>query len=206
MPAPIVTAAVIGGVTSLLGGNKQAKAAKQGGDAQERMAREALAEQRRVYDREDQKERERYEYDRKKTLEDEQRVRASRQNAFGGFGGDLSTFSKGYAPAYGMSAEQSQGMLDQRNAGASMGSGGVAPKMPDVGQGTPQWTGHTMPRVTPGGSSGPLLPGPRGSSALSPTVWLQAPTGEEMEVSMQDAPMFIGQGAKLIPGPTRRMP
>lgn len=208
MAGPLLVAAapaVISGVASLLGGNKNAKASKSAAQIQADLSREALAEQKRIYDIEDRKERERYDYDRKKTLADEQRVQASRRNAFGGFGADLSTFSQGYAPAYGMSAEQSQGMLDQRNAGAGQGSAGVAPKMPDVGQGAPPWMGHQMPGVTPGGPSGPLLPGPgERRPGAGQTVWLRAPTGEEMEVDMQEAPMFIQQGAELIPGPTRR--
>jgi len=215
--APVVGAAAIGGVTALLGGHKNAKASKQAGSTQERMAREALAEQKRIYDLEDAKEKERYqqsrqdlEYDRTKTRQDEERVRGSRQNAFGGFSADLSGFSKGYAPAYGMSAEQTQGLMDQRNSGISYGGGYVPPSMGDKGMGPgPDPMAPRMPTPVPGGQTGPALPGPSqpGSmgGSMTSSVWLQAPTGETMQFPLSDAAgitEMIKQGAVLIPAPT----
>lgn len=200
---PIIGAA-IGGVASLIGGKKGSDSAKSAAEIQAKLAREALAEQRRVYDIEDKKERERYDYDKNKTVQDEQRVRTSRANAFGGFDANLARFSQGYAPAYGMSGGQTQGLMDARNAGLSGGGGYVAPQMGDKGLGPgPDPLSPQGPQVTPGGPSGPLMGG-RGTS-MDSTVWLKAPTGETTEVSLADAPMIqkmLQAGATLIPPPT----
>lgn len=40
-------------------------------------------------------------------------------------------------------------------------------------------------------------------SALTSTVWLEAPTGEVREVPLQDAPLLLARGAKLLPGRPR---
>lgn len=193
MPIPaIVGAAAVSGLTSLLGGNKQAKSAKSAASVQERMAKEALAEQKRIYDLEQQKEAEQRAYDRAQAEEAKgydraqtERVYGSRRNAFGGFGADLDRFSQGYAPAYGMSQEQTDGMLDKRNAGFSGGGGGgaVAPNMGDKGLGAPSAAvgqsggGPWMPKPVSGAGFPGQMQGPTGAGAMGATVWMQAPTG-----------------------------
>ena len=204
---PVVAAAGIAAGASLIGGAMQGKAAKGAAKTQADMARLALEEQKRIYDIESKKDEERYrtergdlEYDRSKTLADEQRVRASRSGAFGGFGSDLAQFSKGYAPAYGMSADATQGVMDARNAGVSVGGGGfVPPSMGDPGMG-PKGLGPSDPSL-------PLsMPKVGGQSAsFGSTVWLQAPTGETAEVPISDAAQItkmLQAGAQLIPAPT----
>ena len=213
------SAITAGGV--LLSGKKGSDASKDSARIQAQIAREALAEQRRVYDLESAKEQERYqterkdkEYDRTKTLADENRVRASRAGAFGGFGGDLATFSKGYAPAYGMSAEQSQGLLDARNQGFSSRGAFAVPDMGSKGIGPgprpspPLRMSPSMPTVTDTPWNGPMLQGPNGQAtsagAFGSSVWLQAPTGEVREVPLQAAPQIqqmLQAGAVLIPAP-----
>ncbi len=195
-----VAGAIVGGVTSLIGGNKQAKASDKAGQLQAQLAREALAEQRRIYDIEAAKEKEQTAYDRSEKRREEGMVRSSRQNAFGGFGNNLTTFSKGYAPVLGMSAEDTAGLLEGRNAGARATSAAVprSPMPPDQGEQLPPNFG-TMPRMDPNMPAGPRLPGPSGS--MGSTVWLQAPTGEQMEVPIMDAQPMIEAGAILIPGP-----
>lgn len=199
---PVVAAAGIAGAASIAGGIIGGKSAKGAAKSQADTAQQALAEQRRIYDLESAKEDEQRRYDRAqkeldrakadredaKSARDEAMVLGSRRNAFGGFGGDLAQFSKGYAPAYGMSAEQSQGVLDQRNSGFSGGGGYRAPSMGDGG------VGQAM--TTPANMAGPQ------GGAMGSTVWLQAPTGETMEVSLQDAPPMLQKGAILIPAPT----
>lgn len=225
---PVVAAAGIAAGASIASGIIGSKSAKSAAKIQSSAAQKALDEQKRVYDIEDAKERERYaaeqkkdeerynasrkdlEYDRSKTLADEQRVLGSRRNAFGGFSDNLSRFSQGYAPAYGMSGEQTQGVMDARNAGFSSGGGGyVAPEMGDpgtapVGKGLGPGTDPMSPKgptITDTPWSGPALPGPQSGSALGSTVWLQAPTGEVAEVPIQDAPQMMQAGAILIPTP-----
>lgn len=205
--AAIGAAGIIGGAIAGSKGNKAS--AKISADT----AQKSLEEQRRIYEIESKKEDERYrteradkEYDRNKTLRDEQRIIASRQGAFGGFGGDLSKFSQGYAAPYGMSAEQAQGLMSARNAGFSGGGGSVAPVQPqmgDPGLRTPDDsvlppTDYAMSpsrNVSAAGAS---------SGAFGSTVWLQAPTGEVAEVPLQDAPkiqQMLQDGAVLIPAP-----
>jgi hypothetical protein len=162
-----------------------------------------LAEQRRIYDLEAAKEeRDRIrregleDKDRAKLLADERGVMASRQNAFGGFGANLSQFSQGYAPALGMSAEQTAGMLAGRNQGMSGGMP-VAPRTPDMGA---KGLGQTAPGVP-----APWMPTPvnnEGAGSLTSTVWLQAPTGETLEVPIDKAGPFLQKGAVMIPRPT----
>jgi hypothetical protein len=176
------------------GGAMSSKAAKSASKSQEATAREALAEQKRIYDIEDAKDKEQRQYDRGET----RRVQSARQNAFGGFGSDLSRFSKGYAPAYGMSAEQSQGMLDSRNQSFSSGMGGRQPNMgqePAMGQAPVMGPG--MPQTMP---NAPFerMPGP---SSMTPKVWLQAPTGEQAQVPIEHVPQMLKKGAVIIPTP-----
>lgn len=210
---PLVAAAGIAAGASIVGGIVQSGAARNASRSSERTALEALAEQRRIYDIEDAKEREKtkYEreqsaYDRKKTLHDEAVVRSSRQNAFGGFGNDLTTFSKGYAPVYGMGAEGTAALLEGRNASARRTSDAVPrspmpPDMEDI-QDPRDVLRPNMPRLDPNLPAGPRLPGPSGS--MGSTVWLQSPDGqEEMEVPISEAQPMIQAGAILIPGPSR---
>lgn len=207
---PLVGAA-IGGVASLVGGKKASSSAKDAAKIQADLSREALAEQRRIYELESGREESRYqqdradkladkEFERTKTAADEARVLRSRQGAFGGFGGDLSRFSQGYAPAYGLSADATNAILEARNSRFPAGDGGVPPDLGpqpmNQGPAPSMMNGATM-----GGSMGAPM---SGGSSFASSVWLQAPTGEELEVSMDQAPMFISRGAKIIPGPTRR--
>ena len=203
---PVVAAAGIAAAAGLAGGVIQSKASKGAAQTQADLAREALEEQKRVYELESKKEQDRYDYDRNKTVADENRVRASRSGAFGGFGADLSSLSKGYVAPLGMSAEQSQGMMDARNAGFPAGGmqGSVTPVAPDMGTGPgPMASTATDPTSpTMGNPDGWRAKMSRGG-AMGSTVWLQSPDGKEtMEVSLQEAPMMLAQGARLIPTPT----
>jgi len=217
--APLVGAAAISGITALLGANKQSKAANNAGSIQERLARESLAEQRRIYeeerDREErdrQEERDREDRDRERTDEENFRIRDARSNAFGGFGADLANLSKGYAPAYGMSKEQTDSLLNERNSRfppmpplpprGQLRSGPAGPGPMIYGNGGgPETPPGGGPPVGPPAVGGGMSGGGGRSSSLSTTVWLRAPTGEEMEVPIEEAPDLINQGAILIPPP-----
>lgn len=190
-----------GPIASIFGANKNENASEEAARIQAQVAREALAEQKRIYDLESGKEEEQKRYDRAQTEE----VKQSRRGAFGGFGNDLTTFSQGYAPVLGMSAEDSAGLLEGRNASARATSDRVPrPVKAYRGQGNGvdlPGTFPSMPTVTPGPSPLPQLPGPKVSGSFGSTVWLQAPTGEQMEVPIMEAQPMIEAGAILIPGP-----
>lgn len=214
MPGAVAGAAV-GGVFSLLGANKGSKSAKSAQSAQERMAREALAEQKRIYDLEAQKEAEQRAYDRAQAEEAKgydraqtERVYGSRRNAFGGFDADLDRFSQGYAPAYGMSQEATDATMERRNGGGSRSqTGPIQPNLGDKGLGAPSAAvgapggGPWMPKPVSGAGFPGQMQGPTGAGAMGATVWMQAPTGETMEVPITDAPMLLEKGAVLIPAP-----
>lgn len=236
VPVPVITAG-ISGITALLGSNKAAKSARESASVQERLSREALAEQRRIYEEERQRdeeerarERQREDEDRQRTDAEDRRVLGSRRNAFGGFNADLGAFSKGYAPAYGMSQEQTDEVLNRRNRAIppfvpapsrfDMVSGDAPPGQTVInGSGGGPVGGPNTGGVMPGGMTGsggntsttstapPTEPMPPvTSSSMSPTVWLRAPNGEEMEIPIEEAPLFLSKGATLIPGPSMGAP
>ena len=212
-----VIGAGIGGIVSLLGQLKGSNAAEDAAAVQERFAREALAEQRRIREEDQLKDEEERVRDEARTEAERQDVKRSRQAAFGGFGGDLEATSEGYAPAYGLSPEQSRAILQRRNSAISAryspstmqdqpmnrGAGGAMANtgQPQNGTNMGGLMGNPMAAPNMPTTVGSTASAARGSSSLGSTVWLRAPTGEEMEVSIEEAPIFISQGAELIPPP-----
>jgi hypothetical protein len=172
MPIPaIVGAAAVTGISQLFGAKKGSNAAKDAAEISNDFGQKALDEQKRVYDLE---------------RADEQRQREARAGIFDQYGTNPGTFGGNLPNPYGMDNAQTAAMR-QGNMGNQGNQGNGAKMMP---QSQPQ-PGDV--RTQPVGR--PVVGGGLGK----PTVMLQAPTGETMEVDLDQAPALIKKGAVIIP-------
>lgn len=166
---PIVAPAAISAIGSLFGAKKQSNAAKDSANIQTDFAQKALDEQKRVYDLE---------------RADEQRQREARANIFGNYGTDPGTFQGNLPNPYGMSDDQTAAM-----------------RGPQGNMGNPGNPGKFLPQPQPQAGGARTLPvrGTQGPGLGKPTVTLQAPTGEILDVDLDQAPALIKKGAVIVP-------
>jgi len=118
--------------------------------------------------------------------EQEQRDREARKRAFAEYGNTQKPMRGPGPNPYGMSDAQA---LQMRN---SFGQPSGVPRPMSI-----QEQLAAQPAQMQNGS-----PQPR---SLKPTVWLQSPTGEVMEVDLGQAPLLMQRGAVIVPGPTGQM-
>jgi len=184
MPGAVAGAA-IGGITSLVGGKKGSDASKDAAKIQAKVAREALAEQRRIFD-----------IARADEERDYQRLINSRRNAFG----------QDYTPQ--------NNILPQYGGRGAQALPGAEPTAPSSNRLPPQF-GRDIPQNSPQVEALLSTPAPGTPQMPfdSPTlrswfpqvgesmVWLKAPTGEVQQVPLSVAPMLQQKGAVIVPGP-----
>jgi hypothetical protein len=177
MPVGAIVAAAapaaISAVGSLFGAKKSSNAAKDSANIQTDFAQKALDEQKRVYDIE---------------KAEEARQRQARAGIFDQYGTNPGTFQGNLPNPYGMSDAQTSQM---RGGNASQGSQSVRKPLPPS-------------QAQPGERAQPV--GPRGGSETPwgprtgrPTVTLQAPTGEIMDVDIDQVPALLEKGAIMLP-------
>lgn len=175
--APVVVAAVpaaISAIASLFGAKKGSTAAKEAATIQTDFGQKALDEQKRVYDLE---------------RADEQRQRDARAGIFDRYSTNPGMFSGNLPNPYGMSDPQAFSLRQ-----GTMGTPGTPGKMlPPSGPSS----GGTSPQPVPF-QAGPQTPW-QAPGQGKPTVTLQAPTGEIMDVDLDQAPALIKKGAVIIP-------
>lgn len=173
--AKVVGPALVTGIAQLFGAKKGSNAAKDAANIQNDFGEKALDEQKRVYDLE---------------RADEQRQRNDRAGIFDKYGTNPGSFGGNLPNPYGMDDAQTaslrQGMGNQGNPGTM---GKQPPGMPPPGGQRTQ----PMPR-----QAGPQTPW-QAPAQGKPTVTLQAPTGEIMDVDLDQAPALIQKGAVIIP-------
>jgi hypothetical protein len=166
-----VIGAGVGLISSLFGAKKGANAAKDSANIQTDFAQKALDEQKRVYDLE---------------RADEQRQRDARAGIFEQYGTNPGSFGGNLPNPYGMDDAQTASLRQ-----GNMGNPGkqMPPEQPP--------SGGTRPQPVPfrGGPQTPWQTPGMGK----PTVTLQAPTGEIMDVDLDQAPALIKKGAVIIP-------
>lgn len=171
--ATVAIPAAISAVGSLFGAKKGSNAAKESANIQTDFAQKALDEQKRVYDLE---------------RADEQRQRDARAGIFDQYGTNPGTFQGNLPNPYGMSDAQAAAM-----------------RGPQGDMGRPANPGKMLPPSQPGTGERtlPIGQGPRngahGPGMGKPTVTLQAPTGEIMDVDIDQAPALIQKGAIMLP-------
>lgn len=171
--APLVAAAGITAISSLFGAKKGSDAAKDSSQIQTDYAQKALDEQKRVYDLE---------------KADEQRQRTARAGIFEQYGTNPGTFAGNLPNAFGLSDGQMATMREGNMGNPGNAGKALPPALPPTG-------GTTTQPVPTGPGTQPAQPwGQR-----KPTVTLQAPTGEIMDVPIDQAQALIRKGAIMIP-------
>ncbi len=195
-PVGALVGAGIGAVANLFGAKKGANAAKDATRLQNDYNQKALDEQKRVYDleradaeRDRLEEQRRYELTRAdaeasrgRSASEQARQSAARQDIFAQwgtnpYGSGGNSYGRNNAPMAG------GGQPSQAPQSAGQGAGSVNKELPP----NVPYTGGTTPQpVDPGAPS-------------KPTVTLQAPTGEVLDVELDQAPDLIRKGAVIVP-------
>ena len=191
MPGPVATVvipAAISGVASLLGANKNSGASRDASRMQSSTASRALAEQRRIFDMQ---------------YGQEQKDRESRLQTFAQYGNTQKPLSGNLPNPYGMSDQQTSQM--RNSFGQPQGGPQAPPQGPPPPQGAPAQPPMPQGQGPAGPQGQPPAPAQNRSQAMGSTVWLQAPTGETMQASLEQALPLIQKGALMIPAPTGQM-
>jgi hypothetical protein len=179
---PLISAG-IGAIGALGGAKMNSSASKDAVRMQTSAADKALAEQKRIFDLQ---------------YEQEQKDRESRRQSRSQFDFNRASNASRLAPAYG--EDQAQADARRMNSfGQPQGRPQQAP------QGLPPTPASMSSQWPAGDAVKPPTPQEDPSQSMASTVWLQAPTGETMEVSLEQAPALIQKGAVLIPAPTGQM-